>query len=98
MRALAYTPDLMDRSKVAAALPGVRFVARPGDLATDEADLVVVDLDRPDVLEVLPALRAPRVVGFASHVDADTLAAARAAGCDALPRSRFFRVLPELAG
>ena len=97
MRALAYTPDLMDRSKVAATVSGVRFVTRPGDLIGADADLVIVDLDRPGVLDVLPAVRAARLVGFASHVEGATLAAARDAGCDALARSRFFRQLSALA-
>jgi hypothetical protein len=44
------------------------------------------------VLDVLPRLGAVRTVGFASHVDDDLLAAARAAGCDeVLARSVFFR-------
>ena len=71
--------------------------------------LVLVDLSRPGVLEAVAALSdafpaggrpdvAPRVVGFASHVDEATLRAARAAGVDALPRSVFFRQLPALAG
>jgi len=40
------------------------------------------------------------VVGYGSHVDADTLHAARVAGCDpVLPRSRFVEELPTaLAG
>ena len=96
MRAVAYTPDLMDRSKVAAAVPGVRFVNRPGDLSDGDADLVIVDLDRPGVLEVLGNVRAARLVGFASHVGEATMSAARAAGCDAQPRSRFFRSLADL--
>ena len=57
---------------------------------------ILVDLNRADVFEVLPDLvgRASEITGFASHVDAELLAAAKAAGCtDALPRSVFFRRL-----
>jgi hypothetical protein len=37
----------------------------------------------------------PRVVAYGSHVDAQGLAAARAAGCDlVLPRSKFVEELP----
>jgi len=37
------------------------------------------------------------VLGFASHVAAETIAAARGAGCDeVLARSAFTRRLPEL--
>ena len=88
-RVVAYVPDLMDRSRLA----GVTYVATPEELASVDADVVVVDLSRPGVLDVLPAVaqRVPRIVGFGSHVDTELLAAARAAGCtEVLPRSRFF--------
>jgi hypothetical protein len=97
VKILVYAPDLMDRSKIAAALPGARFVGAPVELA-GEADLVIVDLSRPGALDALPAITA-RTIGFGSHVDTDLLDAARAAGCDeVLPRSRFFARLPELGG
>lgn len=96
-RIAAYVPDLMDRSKVAAAAPGVTFVATPAALAATDADLVVVDLSRPGVLEALPELDDVRTIGFGSHVDRELLDAATAAGCDeVLPRSRFFTQLHEL--
>jgi len=103
MTVLAYVPDLMDRSKVASAAPATVFVARPDALvdAAAPGDLVVVDLGRPGVLDVLPALAAAgtRVVGFGSHVDRATLDAATAAGCaQVLARSAFFRDLPALLG
>jgi len=90
-RIAAYVPDLMDRSKVAAAADGrVTFVSRPDELVGVDADLVVVDLDRPGVLEVLSRIEA-RTVGFGSHVQRHLLEAARAAGCDhVLARSAFF--------
>ncbi|HUF33895.1 MAG TPA: hypothetical protein VMN58_11885 [Acidimicrobiales bacterium] len=97
---MAYVPDLMDRSRVLDAHPGVEAA---GDVAglvamAEGADVVVVDLARPGVLEALPAVvaAAGRVVGFASHVDVGLLEAASATGCDALPRSRFFRDLDEV--
>ena len=103
MSVLAFVPDLMDRSKVAAAGPPVSFLPTPSALveAASEADVVVVDLGRPGAVDVLPALVATgaRVVAFGSHVDRSTLDAARAAGCDeVLPRSAFFRDLPALLG
>ena len=86
---LAYVPDLMDRSKVA-AVEGVEFVGRPEDLAGRDADVVVVDLSRPGVLEALPSISG-RIIGFASHVDRELMDAARAAGCtEVLARSAFF--------
>ncbi len=99
MSVVAYVPDLMDRSKLSAADPDVSFVSRPGDLvaAAAGADLVVVDLGRPAVFEVLADVSAvSRVVGFGSHVDRAILERAEAAGCEAMPRSQFFRSLGEL--
>lgn len=90
----AYTPDLMDRSKISAALAGCRFVARPEALVgLAGVDVVVVDLSKKGVLEALPGIVAGgvRVVGYGSHVDHQLLAAASEAGVeDVLPRSRFF--------
>ena len=101
MTVVAYAPDLMDRSKLSAAVPGLSFVARPADLAAAAAgaDLVVVDLARPGVQEVLDEVTAAtRVIGYGSHVDRATLERAEAAGCEAMPRSQFFRTLGELLG
>ncbi|MDQ6799036.1 MAG: hypothetical protein M3011_13645 [Actinomycetota bacterium] len=98
MRILAYVPDLMDRSKVAAAASAVTFVATPSALpaAAAEADLVVVDLTRPGVLEMVAGLDG-RVIGFANHTQRDLMEAARAAGCTTvLARSAFFSRLSEL--
>ena len=97
-RIAAFVPDLMDRSKVAAAGgTDVTFVRTADDLASVGAEVVVVDLARPGVLDALPALAGARTIGFASHVDRELIDAARAAGCDeVLPRSRFFTALGEL--
>jgi uncharacterized membrane protein len=95
---VAYVPDLMDRSKVAAAAT-VQFVARPADLAAAAAgaDLVVVDLTRPGVVDVLGDLAGTRVIGFANHTSRDVMAAARDAGVEqVLARSEFFSSLDEL--
>ena len=97
-RVVAYVPDLMDRSRISAAAPGVTFVSSPAALSAAEADLVVVDLSRPGVLEAIPSLSA-KTIGFASHVDRATIEAARAAGCgEVLARSEFFRRVAELLG
>jgi DNA-binding NarL/FixJ family response regulator len=66
--------------------------------------LILVDLSLPPavhacVLHAASARRAPgaRIVAFGSHVDRETLEAARAAGADeAWPRSLFVRRLDEL--
>jgi hypothetical protein len=98
----AYTPDLMDRSKIAAGVPGCRFVARPEALVgLADTDVVLVDLSKRGVLEVLPELvrSGVRVVAYGAHVDKELLATATDAGCsDVLPRSQFFNRLAELVG
>ncbi|MCU1353817.1 MAG: hypothetical protein JWM05_3026 [Acidimicrobiales bacterium] len=99
-RVVAHVPDLMDRSRLA-ALPGIDLVvvADPAQLASVAGpdDVIVVDLGRPGVLAAIAAGLPGRVVGFASHVDRELLAAAAAAGCpDPLPRSRFFGRLAEV--
>ena len=102
MKVVAYVPDLMDRSKVSAAAPGVMFVRTAEELvdAAVDADVVVIDLARPGVLDGIAELSgrgAARIVGFGSHVDRDLLDRARAAGChDVLPRSAFFSRMSEL--
>ncbi|HYI60302.1 MAG TPA: hypothetical protein VEW93_00700 [Acidimicrobiales bacterium] len=96
---VAVVPDLMDRSRLRA--DGVEVtVVPPGRLAdavggARPVDLVVVDLSRPGAVEAVSGLGVP-VVGFAPHVDDTLLAAARAAGIEALPRSTFFRRWPAV--
>ena len=94
MRVVVLAPDLLDRSKIDAVAPGATFVGVAAQLpaAAAGADLVIVDLARPGVADVLDQVVAAAgdVVAFGPHVDADILAAATAAGARALPRSRFF--------
>ena len=74
-----------------------QFVQDPSDLAAVKADLILIDLSRGEVLSHLPS--GSRVIGFAPHVDTETLQAAKAGGCaEALPRSVFFKRLPALIG
>jgi len=97
---VAFTPDLMDRSRVAAALTDVRFAGDVADLAEAVAAaggdaVVLVDLARPGVAAAGRALveAGVRVVGYGSHVDVALLDEARAAGLEVHPRSRAFRDL-----
>jgi hypothetical protein len=61
----------------------------------DQAELLVADLDTEN-LEALVGLRIP-VLGYYSHVNAETKQAADAAGIDiVVPRSRMVRELPQL--
>lgn len=100
MNVAAYTPDLMDRSKISAAVPGCRFVARPEALVgLADIDLVLVDLSKKGVLDVIPGIvdGGVRLIAYGSHVDKDLLASATAAGCtEVLPRSKFFSGLAAL--
>jgi hypothetical protein len=95
MSIVVLTPDLADRARIAAVVPDARFVGAAALLprAAEGADVVVVDLSRAGVLGVLDEVVAlgGRVVGYGPHVDAELLAAASAAGVEAVPRSRFFR-------
>ena len=98
---VAYVPDLLDRSKVAAA-GDVSFVTNPGQLAeaasSSGADMVVVDLTRPGVLDVVKDIPVP-VVAFANHTRRDLMEAATAAGASqVMARSAFFARLDELLG
>jgi hypothetical protein len=98
---VAYVPDLMDRSKVAAAVPGVVVVRSLDDLvaAATPGTTVVVDLSRTGVLDAIRQIVGSRVIGFGSHVDAELLRAARAAGCETvLARSVFFSRIAEIVG
>lgn len=78
--------------------------ARLGErLARGAVDAVILDLGAPSALDSLrmlkanPATVSAPVVGYASHVAADTIQAAHAAGCDrVLARSAFTRQLPDL--
>ncbi len=92
MRVVALVSDLMDRSRISVAAPGVEFIAAV-DGARD-AGVVVVDLARfSDAVATVRAI-APdaRIVAYGSHVDEPTLDRARTDGADlVLPRSRFFR-------
>jgi len=101
-KVVAYVPDLMDRSKVSSAPADVTFVNRPSDLAATAAeagaDLVVVDLTRPGVVEQLAGVGAP-VIGFANHTNRDAMEAAAAAGArQVMARSAFFARLDDLLG
>jgi hypothetical protein len=87
---IAFVSDLMDQSRLRAALGDVEFAHDPGRAIG--AQVVVVDLSR--FRQHLPAIRAAtsgRVVAYGAHVDRALLDEARAVGADVvMPRSRFF--------
>jgi hypothetical protein len=91
MTVVAFVTDLMDRSRITAAVPETIFAR--ATVEADGADYVIVDLAR--FADDVPAIRAATrgiVVAFGPHVDDDRLAAAADAGADrVLRRSAFFR-------
>ncbi len=98
-RVLSIATDLMLASRVDAGLTAaghnVVLAASLEAAPLDEAELIVADLD-VESAEALVAVGVP-VLGYYSHVDADTRAAAEAAGVDlVVPRSRMSRELPAL--
>ncbi len=91
-RVVAFVDDLLDRSRVANALPDVAFARDPA--AVDSADVVLVDVAThgAEVAALRAARPQARIVAFGRHTDTEALDAARAAGADVVwPRSRFFR-------
>ena len=96
MTVFAIVPDLMDRARIDEAILEVHHTTpgKIGSLAGD-GDVVLVDLRRIGDAVALAVATGARVVGFAPHVEDELLAKASAAGCEALPRSVFFRRLAE---
>ena len=92
MRVIALVADLMDRSKVSAAVPDTVFARDAASCGG--ADVVVVDLARfgDAVTAVRAVAPAARIVAFGPHVDTAALAAAERDGADVVvARSEFFR-------
>jgi DNA-binding NarL/FixJ family response regulator len=88
MRVCALVADLMDRSKISATIPDVKFVL------DGTADVVIVDISRSaqSVAEIRAEMPGVRIVCYGPHVDDEAATAARTAGADVvLARSRFFR-------
>lgn len=101
---VAFVDDLMDRSRVSAAVPGVRFARAVDELVVDSEaapiDVVVIDLVRyASKVELARALvPQARFIGFAPHVS-EIARDETASGVDiALPRSRFFHDIRAVIG
>jgi hypothetical protein len=101
---LALVRDLMFVSRIqstaAATGVAVRVIRDPAAIATEAGSLLLADLNLPGALESAAAWRrstGSAVVGFVSHVDADTIARARQSGLDrVMARSGFVPALPEI--
>ncbi|MEY2419650.1 MAG: hypothetical protein QOG90_2330 [Actinomycetota bacterium] len=98
---VAYAPDLLDRSKFAnvADLVHVTNPAAIDSIAgLGPGDVVALDLSREGALDAgtRAAARGAKVYGFASHVDTETMTAAKNSGVTAMARSAFFGRVDEL--
>jgi DNA-binding NarL/FixJ family response regulator len=109
--ALLLSDDLLFTSRITGTARDLGLVVKVGRSAEALLNLarqqtprcVLVDLSHPglvlaDLLRQLGEVCTPlpRLVAYGSHVDAETLRAARAAGCDpVLPRSQFVAELPR---
>ncbi len=101
----AFVDDLLFRSKIRAVAghtgADVRFLRAADDTALSGASLAIVDLDGKDAIAIVSGLVAAwpslRVLGFVSHVHAERIRDARAAGAsDVMARSAFVNALPGL--
>ena len=113
MPILAAVDDFLFRSKIRATAKHLNaeivFAQTPDEILAQaralQPSLVIIDLNssKADAVNTLAALKADpdlagiRTIGFASHVHADLIAAARRAGADqVLPRSAFAGNLAEI--
>lgn len=103
---LVLVRDLMFSSRIGAAAraigASVRVVRDPAELPGAPGRRLIVDLNQPGALEAAVEWKshaAGEIIGFASHVDGETISRARAAGFDqVVPRSKFVEILPDLLG
>jgi DNA-binding response OmpR family regulator len=104
-RIVALAPDLFFASKIEATLTAVghevdvRSTVEDALEGATDADLVIVDLhtEQLDPAQLVARLGGKPLLGFYSHIDADTRAQAERAGFDlVVPRSRMAREMPNL--
>ena len=103
---LVLVRDLMFSGRIGATARAmnipVKMLRNAAALEGANGRRLVVDLNQPEALEAAVAWKGAtggEVVGFVSHVDADTIARARAGGLDrVMPRSQFVNALPEVLG
>jgi DNA-binding NtrC family response regulator len=104
-RVLALAPDLFFASKIKETLTAagheVRLTSSVEDApaAAEGADLVIVDLhaEQLDPAKLAIDIAGKPLLGFYSHVDADTRDEATRAGFTlVVPRSRMAREMPDL--
>ena len=104
MKALALVTDLLFASRITAEAKAagaqVQILRKPEQLTEAQGDLLLVDLNLAGATQaaaIWQQQEGRRTVGFVSHIDSATIAAAREAGLEEImPRSRFIQILPEL--
>ena len=101
---VVFTPDVADAGALQRAVEqagGLAVVVTTPEAllpASEGAAAAVVDLDADGVGAVLGSLEVP-TLGFLERASAQAVDAALAAGCaQVVPRSAFFRALPEVLG
>jgi DNA-binding NarL/FixJ family response regulator len=104
-RVLALAPDLFFASKIKETLTAAEHEVRVTSSVEDtlagaqEADVVIVDLhaEQLDPARLVAGVAGKPLLGFYSHVDADTREQATSAGFAlVVPRSRMARDMPDL--
>ncbi|HEX9282867.1 MAG TPA: hypothetical protein VF882_03700 [Gemmatimonadales bacterium] len=96
-RVFLATTDLLFRSKLAGVVGAGGAETTRDEAACDLAVIELGDAGAPDRIRGLVARGVP-VVAYGSHVRADLLRAARAAGAVAVPNSEVEKRLLELLG
>src|SRR2546421_10680911 len=101
---LALVRDLLFASKIMSAARArgvpVKIIRDANTLPQETGTRLLVDLNQPSALEAAVQWRLThgrQVIGFVSHVDADTIARAREGGIDQiLTRGQFVQQLDQL--
>lgn len=101
---LVLVRDLMFSGRIAATARAqnvaITLLRDPAALADKSGRRLIVDLNQDGALDAAvtwKGVTGGEVFGFVSHVDADTIRRARAAGVDhVMARSTFVNALPEL--
>lgn len=101
---LVVVRDLMFSSKIIAEARAhnieVKIIRDPSKLPAEPGKRLLADLNQPGVIDAAVAWKnatGGTVIGFVSHVDAQTIAQARQSGIDQiLARSQFTAQLAEI--
>lgn len=101
---LALVRDLIFASKITASARAAKIecqiIRDPARLQSQSGDLLLVDLNESGAIEAAAEWQKSNscpVIGFVSHVDAETITRARAAGLTkVMARSGFAEALPSI--